>query len=49
LVSLGDSQALANAIRIILENQQVYKEEARIWAEAHDWECIVEQYMLLLP
>src|SRR5690606_31852898 len=49
LISLGDSQALANAIRIILENPQVYKEGARNWAKAHDWNGIVKQYMLLLP
>lgn len=49
LVSLDDGRTLIDAIGIILENQQVYKKEARNWAKAHDWDVIIKQYMLLLP
>ncbi|MGE5943059.1 MAG: glycosyltransferase family 4 protein [Flavobacteriales bacterium] len=48
LVPLGDDEAFTTAVRDILNNKEPYKQGAISWAEAHNWNIIIKQYIALL-
>jgi len=48
LIALENTAQFKNGIEEILQSKATYKEEARKWAEQHDWSSIVKRYIALL-
>ncbi|MDU8885458.1 glycosyltransferase family 4 protein [Yeosuana sp. MJ-SS3] len=45
LIKYDDSQALIHTLKTILDNKVQFSKQAKDWAEAHDWNLIVKQYI----
>ena len=48
LVPLDNTEQFVKAIETILNNKMRYQNEARQWAEKHDWSNIIKEYVALL-
>jgi phosphatidylinositol alpha-1,6-mannosyltransferase len=48
LISPNDTVHFKNAISFILQNNAIFKNEAKKWAGAHNWSTIINQYIALI-
>ncbi|MEO5990513.1 MAG: glycosyltransferase family 4 protein, partial [Ferruginibacter sp.] len=46
LVEAQDGQAFSKHMSSILNNNEEFRLQAKIWAQQHDWNCIIKQYIL---
>lgn len=49
LVATQDAASFSSRLTRLLENPQAYKEQAKAWAQQHDWTQIIKQYIAHLP
>lgn len=48
LIDADDPNQLVSAVNEILGNMPKFRTEAKMWAQSHDWDVIVENYLKLL-
>lgn len=48
LVDIGDVAAFSSSLSRLLDDPQKFKTQAKAWAEKHDWNQIIKQYLLHL-
>lgn len=49
LVDPQDATAFSDSLNRLLEDSRKFKSQAKVWAEQHDWNQIIKQYLLYLP
>ena len=49
LVDAQDAVTFSSRLTCLLENPQAYKEQAKAWAQQHDWNQIIKHYITHLP